>query len=146
MKLLCHVDSHIYAKADEGKQEARGYKGESQPGKVARESQNQKHHGTGDIRSHSIKIRLDGSISQPGNNLRQENLHGLQRDTEADFDCDNEPTRRLFEDFERISEVELFIHNGRAVGLHAVVGQILLLLREEMRMRSGLWKIPESEK
>ena len=51
----------------------------------------------------------------------------------------------MFEDGERIPEVEFFVDDGGAVSLHAVVGQVFFLLGEEVRLRSGLWEVPERE-
>lgn len=134
LKLLLYIDCDIDAKANERKQEPGRYEREAQPSEVARESKYQKHHCPRDVGRNRIQIGLDGSKSQPANNLRQEQLHRLQRNTQTDFDAKYEPTRRLFKDGKRVLEIELLIDNGGAVGLHAVVGQIFLLLREEMRM------------
>ena len=83
LKLLLYVDCDIDAKANERKQEPGGNKREPQPSEVACESKHQKHHCSGDIRRNRVEISLDGSKSQSANDLRQEKLDGLQRNTQA---------------------------------------------------------------
>ena len=51
----------------------------------------------------------------------------------------------MLEDSKRVLEIEFFVHNGGAVGLHAVVGQVFLFSREKVRMRSRLREVPESK-
>ena len=46
----------------------------------------------------------------------------------------------------RVSKVELLVDDGGAVGLHAIVGEVFLLLGEEASIRSRLRQVPEGEK
>lgn len=145
MKLLLHVDCYVDAEANKGEEEPGRYKWEAQPGEIARKGQHQEHDGPGDVGCHGVKVRLDGAEPQPADDLREKQLHGLQRDTQADLDAEDEPTGGLFENGDGVSEVELFVDDGRAVRLHAVVGEVLFLLGEEVRLRRRLREVPESE-
>lgn len=146
MKLLLHVNRNVNAKANEREQKPGRDEREPESRKVARESQDKKHHRTGNIRRNRIQVRFDRFVSQPANDLRQKELHRLQRDTETDLDAQDEPTRRVLEYSERVFEIELFVNDGGAVGLHAIVGEVFLLLGEEASIRSRLRKVPEGEK
>ena len=135
MKLLFHINRHVNAKSNKGKQKPRRHERESQPGQIARERENEKHHRSRHIRRHRVQIRLDSLVSQPANNLRQKQLHRLQRHAEADLDAQDEPRGRMFKDGEGIPQVEFFVDDGGGVGLHAVVGEVFLLLGEEVGVR-----------
>ena len=146
MKLLLHINRDVDAEANERKQKTGRHEREPESGEVARESQDQKHHSTGNVRGHRIQVRFDRFVSQPGDDLRQKELHGLQWDTEAYLDAQDEPTRRVLKYSKRVFEIELLVDDGGAIGLHAIVGEVFLSLGEEVSSRSRLRKVPESEK
>lgn len=49
----------------------------------------------------------------------------------------------MLENFGCLSDLHLLPDHGRAVDSDAVVGKLLLLLREELGLRSAAWEIPE---
>ena len=145
MKLLLHVNRDVNAKANERKQETGRHEWEPESSEVARESQDQKHHRTGNIRRNRIQVRFDRFVPQPANDLRQKELHRLQGNTETDLDTQDEPARRVLEYSKRVFEIEFLVDDGGAVGLHAIVGEVFLLLGEKASIRSRLRKVPEGE-
>ena len=87
MELRLDVNRDVNAKANESEQETGRHEREPQSGEVTGKSQDQEHHRTGNIGRNRIQIRLDGFVSQPTDDLRQKELHGLQGDTETDLDA-----------------------------------------------------------
>lgn len=129
----------------EGEQEAKHDKREPDAQKVRAEGKNQEHDGAGDVRGDSIQICLDGGVLEGADDLRQEERDGLQWYTEADLDGEEGVGGRIFEDLDRLSELELLGHDRRRVDLHTVQGEVLLLSVEELSFGSRLGQVQEGE-
>ena len=115
------------------------------PREIARESQDQQHDRPGNVRRHGIQIRLHDAVAQAGDDLRQEQLHALQRHAETDLDRQNQVAGPVLENPETVPQVEFLVHDRAGVDLHAVVGEVFFGLGEEARGGGGLRQVGEGE-
>lgn len=139
------INTHINNKPNKRKQKPRRSKRKPQPRQIARERQNQQHHCPRHIRRHGIQIRFDSTIPQPRNNLRQIQLHTLQRHAQTDLNPQNHPTRAILKNPERIPQHKFHINNRTRVALHAIIRQSLFFWGEELRVGGAVWEVPEGE-
>jgi len=131
VQLVLHIDPGIHRHADEREHEAGRDKRPAPARVVARKRQDEQHHGARHVRRHGVQVRLHGAVAQARDDLRQEQLHALQRDAEADLDGDDGPAGGVSEDLERLLELELLVDDGGGVEEHARAGEVLLFTAEE---------------
>ena len=115
------------------------------PRKIARKRQDQQHDRPGNIRRNGIQIRLHGIEPQPRHNLRQKQLHTLQRHAETNLNRKDQKTRPVLKDRETVLEIKLLVDDGAAIDLHTVVGEVFLGLGEEAGRGGGLGQVEEGE-
>lgn len=142
---MLDIDSGVDNKADKCEEEAGRDKREAPPCPVASKGQDEKHHGTRHVRRHRVEVRLHGTISEPADDLWQEQLNGLKRNSQADLDGEDNPASGVFKNSEPIVNVEFFINDGRAVKLHTLVGQLPFFWGEERSLGARPWEVPKGK-
>ena len=91
-----------------------------------------------------MEIGLHRRITKSRDGLRQEQSDALQRNSQANFDGQNDPVGGLFQDGNGVAEHGWLVdHRGR-VYLHPVQGQLLLILGQELRVARRVWQEDES--
>ena len=100
VQLALHVDGRVDDETDEGEEEAESDERKAQTRVIAGKGQDQQHYRARHVGGHGVQIRLDRVISEPRDDLRQEELRRLQRHPEADFDAQDHPARWVLEDLE----------------------------------------------
>ena len=139
------VDGGVDDEADEGEGETKHDEWETDAEQIRAEGEDEQHHGTADIWCDSVEIRHDKTIAETLDDLRHEQRHRLNRHTETDFNEQEAVRRRVLEDTQGVSEVELLGHDGGRVDEHSVVGEALLLLVEELGLGGAARQVPEGE-
>ena len=131
MKLILDIETNVDTEADEREHETCRDERETQSSEIAGEGQDEEHDGARHVRRDSIQIRLHGAVAQAGDDLRQEELNGLQGHAQTDFNGNDDPAGGVLEDGETLLEVEFLVHDRGAVFLHPPECELLLLRVQE---------------
>jgi hypothetical protein len=138
-------DGCVDDKPDEGEGIAKDDEWRTEAGKVREEGQHQEHNRTGNIGSDCVEVRLDRVVLQASDDLRKEESNGLKGDAEADLNRKEAVCRRIREDFQAVSQVELFGDNRTGINLDPVESKRLLFLVQELGLGCAPGKIPQSK-
>ena len=138
LQLRLYIDSSIDDKAAEGPEESERNEGETPASIIGGICEHKQHDCSSNIRRHCVQICLHSVVSQSRYDLRQEQGNTLKWNTETYLDAKDGVGSGLLEDLSSIAEVELLVHDSRAVDLDPVERQFLLLLGQELGVSRGV--------
>lgn len=145
VELRVDVDRGVDDEADAGEGKAECDEGEAEARVVGCKGQDEEHRRARDVGGHGVEIRLDGGVAESLDDDRQEERHGLQWYTQADFDPEDDPTGWVLEDGHCRSEIEFLSDDGGRIDLNSVECQLFLLWCQEFGALCIPRQVPEGE-